>query len=358
MAIPKDPMKLEEFIQKRREVASRPENLERLKIAGNKPGAYKCKTCGEIFPTPGHLGAHTANTHPKTPTRVCEVCGKVFKSGALGGHMSVAHPKNGIPHVGAEKLKHVWDDLGEEDHIARADMLRASKFSHLDDITITEFQRQMILGSLLGDMVIWRQGKNTTKYGKSNPEIRVSHSTKQREYVMWKYEILKDIARKEPYDVLQKTGFGAGLSACRFETKSLPCLNAIYDIVIGKGGKKHISREWLDQITDPVALATWYMDDGSGKTDGGYFYPWFALGISTEEEVHILQEWLLDKWRLKTEYTRALGYYNENTYAILRISRESREDFRHMIEPFVIPSMQYKINPLIKYKDCVTSSNF
>jgi hypothetical protein len=340
--IPKDPVKQVECIQKRIEIAKRPKNLEHLKNIGTRHGTYTCKICGIVFTVPGGLGSHMRNVHPKNPTETCKVCGKVMKSGALGGHMSVAHPKGGVPHAGAEKLKHVWDDLGKEDHVARADMMRASKFSHLDDITITEFQRQMILGSLLGDMVIWRQGKNTTKYGKSNPEIRVSHSTKQREYVMWKYEILKDIARKEPYDILQKTGFGAGLSACRFETKSLPCLNPIYDIVIGKSGKKRISQEWLDQIINPLALATWYMDDGSrgGKEK---FSPWFALGLSTDEEVEIIRCWLVDKWGITTNYRRDPSYYNENTYAILQIARESRKEFVHIIEPFIIPSMRYKI---------------
>jgi hypothetical protein len=314
-----------------------------------------CKECGEIFLTPGHLAAHVVNTHVKN--QVCKLCGKEFPNGGLGGHMTTVHPKDGIPHKGTENFRHIWEGMTEEEHTARSDMLRASKFSHLDDITITDFQRQMILGSLLGDMAIWKQGKKTTKYGLANPELRISHSTKQREYVMWKYEILKDIARKEPYEFVQKSGFGVGFSSCRFETKSLPCLNSIYDVVVGKDGKKHISQEWLDQITHPVALATWFMDDGS--RGGDYFRPWFALGLSTDSEVEIIREWLIDKWGLTTRYYREGGSpssYNENTYARVYISNIDKEKFKRIIQPYIIPSMIYKIDPSVEYKNCISNS--
>jgi DNA-directed RNA polymerase subunit RPC12/RpoP len=193
---------------------------------------YKCKVCGEEFDVIGKLGAHMGHKHPKnkeqvckvcgavftngglrghmnahrtekrSPTKpqTCEICGKTFTNGGLSGHMSVSHPKNGVPHPGAVKLTKVWEGLSEEDHLARARMLRDSRFKDLDDIQLTKTQEQMILGSLLGDMAIWRQHKGVT--GTSNPELRISHSTKQRDYVMWKYDILKNIARREPYEEL------------------------------------------------------------------------------------------------------------------------------------------------------------
>jgi hypothetical protein len=272
----------------------------------------------------------------------------MFTNGGLGGHMANSHPKNGVPHPGAAALKNVWNGLSDEDHAARVKVGRDSRFSDLDDIVLTKTQEQMILGSLLGDMNIWRQHKGVS--GISHPELRISHSVKQREYVWWKYEILKNIARKEPYEIIQKTGFGAGLGSCRFETKSLKCFEPIYDVVIGKDGKKHITQEWLDKIAEPIALATWYMDDGSrGCGNGDRIKPWFAMGLSTDNEVSIMRHWLDDTWGLKTSYRRARGYYNENTYAILQISLRYREKFKNIIETNVISSMRYKVDTDVSY---------
>jgi len=343
---------------------------------------YTCKVCGKEVPSKGALGAHMGNYHRKNEVQTCKICGMTFTNGglrghmnihrtekaaltpqtckicgksfgcggALGGHMSISHPKNGVQHPGAAKLSKVWEGLSDEDHLARAQMTRDSRFKGNDDIALTKIQEQMILGSLLGDMCIWRQHKGIT--GISNPELRISHSSKQRDYVMWKYDILKNIARKEPYEIIQKTGFGAGFSAVRFETKSLSCLNPIYDVVMGEENEKHITQEWLDMITDPIAIATWFMDDGSlGRTGRGC--QWFALGLSTDNEVDLIQSWLNDVWSLKTSYTRSTGTYNDNTYAILSILAVSRNEFNRIIIPHIIPSMKYKVDLLIKYVDCI-----
>ena len=280
----------------------------------------------------------------------CEQCGKEFeKSQEYASHVGLEHPKLGVVRYQFTKEDNPWNNLTDEEHVARSEMIRSSKFAHLDNITITDLQKQMIFGSLLGDMCIWKQ-RSGVRCRMARPELRISHSTKQRDYVMWKYEILKNIARKEPYEFIQKTGFGAGFGSCRFETRSLNCLEPIYSVVIGKDGKKHVTQEWLDQITNPIALATWYMDDGS-KGSGFRIKPWFAMGLATEQEVNIVQEWLRNTWGIETNYNRATGYYNDNTYAILSITLGYREKFIQLIKPYIIPTMEYKINPLVHYND-------
>ena len=118
-------------------------------------------------------------------------------------------------------------------------------------------------------------------------------------------------------------------------------MESIYDVVIGKDGKKHITQEWLDQISDTIALATWYMDDGCGRIGGRY--PWFAMGVVTDNDVMTVRTWMMDRWSIHTNYRRDPSYYNNNTYAILTVSKESRNDFKRLIDPFIIPSMRYKI---------------
>jgi len=133
------------------------------------------------------------------------------------------------------------------------------------------------------------------------------------------------------------------LSMYRFESKSLNCLNQIYDIVIDCNGKKNITDKWLNLIDDPVAIATWYMDDGSSQNGK---YPWFVMGLCTDQEVNTIQNWLQSIWGLETTCKRSKGYYNDNTYAILHISKDSVGKFKQLVDPFIIPSMRYKIGDL------------
>jgi hypothetical protein len=268
---------------------------------------------------------------------VCKLCGRTFETGGgLGGHMSISHPKNGIPHPGSAKLSKVWEGLSDEDHSMRVRTARDSRFKNLDDIELTPIQEQMILGSLLGDMCIWKQHKNKT--GTSNPELRISHCSDQRDYVMWKYDMLKNISRKEPYEFIQKIGYGAGNGTCRFETKSLRCLNPIYDVVIGTDGAKHITQRWLNKITNPIALASWFMDDGSKGL-------WFAMGLTPKNESDIVVDWLHKVWDIDSKITYQTNNTTDNLYTILTIikNNDSKIRFRELVRDYIIPTMQYKL---------------
>ena len=57
-------------------------------------------------------------------------------------------------------------------------------------------QFDVIIGSLLGDARL-----ECRSVGLRNPitaRLRVHHGEKQKEYVFWKYEVLKDLVLKEP----------------------------------------------------------------------------------------------------------------------------------------------------------------
>ena len=115
-----------------------------------------------------------------------------------------------------------------------------------EQVVISSFQKQMILGSLMGDMNIMYPNPRSRF-----PRIRVLHGSKQLEYVMWKYSVLRDITLTPP-KTIPNAGFGEYTTT--FTTRCLPCLIPIYDITMSNSGKKKITTEWLDALTDPVAL--------------------------------------------------------------------------------------------------------
>src|SRR3989344_4674667 len=86
--------------------------------------------------------------------------------------------------------------------------------------SLTQLQKSFIVGTLLGDGYI-RQVK-----GRKNAFLEVNHSITQKEYVEWKYQILKNLTRSGPK--LRK-GNGSRI-AYRFFTKQHPEFTKIMDL--------------------------------------------------------------------------------------------------------------------------------
>lgn len=55
--------------------------------------------------------------------------------------------------------------------------------------SLSKVQKQVILGSILGDGYMRK---------KTNAHLQITHSYIQKEYVDWKYEILKDLVLTKP----------------------------------------------------------------------------------------------------------------------------------------------------------------
>jgi hypothetical protein len=227
----------------------------------------------------------------------CKICGKTFPTvGALGGHSNVH---------------------------------RSS------DIELTDIQKQVILGSLLGDMWIYKHGHSGV-----NPEVGVKHSTKQRDYIMWKYEILRDIAREPPRE-FAGDGYGKGTIMLQFSSKSLSCLNSIYNAT-HPGNVKRVTKEWLDMINHPIAIATWFMDDGCRESKYRFS---FALGRSESDACFMLQSFMVGKWNIETSLYTHIGKieHRDRTQMYLVTNKENSSKLKSLIEPYIIPSMMYKI---------------
>ena len=199
-------------------------------------------------------------------------------------------------------------------------------------VTISPMQRSFIIGSLLGDGTM-RMGK-----GAINANFKVEQGLVQKEYVLWKYEILKPLVFTEPkisyrYSA-QKEKYP---KSWWFRTIRHPLLTEIYNtfyIPNGyKTGRKIIPKSIIYEL-DAFGLAIWIMDDGS--------YNKGSINISTysflEPEINLLQSVLKKKFNIDAKYykDRDKGYrmYCNITETKKLIST---------IKPYIIPSMMYKI---------------
>jgi hypothetical protein len=185
--------------------------------------------------------------------------------------------------------------------------------------SLTEFERSIIIGSLLGD------GYMRIIPGRSDAFLEINHSIKAKAYVDYKFKQLKRICKSKP----KKRTINEGRIAYRFFTKQDKELTILYNLFY-KNKRKIIPKNLK---FSPMSIAIWYMDDGSK---------------SREKDVYLntQQFSLLDQKRL-INYLRKFGVKSrlnkDKKYYRIRLLKESIRIFMDIISPFVIPSMQYKL---------------
>lgn len=187
---------------------------------------------------------------------------------------------------------------------------------------LTFREKQILLGSLLGD------GSITLSSPKS-ARIKFNHAESQRALVDWKYNELKRWVGTGPKSV---PNGGYGETNYKFSTLSSSVFLEMFRLVRPRD-KKEVNAEWLDQITDPVALAAWYMDDGSQGVS--------TMQIHTEgfskEEVEMLADWVKSFWGVDCKP------YQYKSYWRLNFSATGRDKFQNIIRKHVIPEFTYKL---------------
>ena len=119
-------------------------------------------------------------------------------------------------------------------------------------IELTAAERAVILGSLLGDGYVGYAHKTATY-----PRLRITHGLPQKEYALWKAELL---ARLHP-KVTTLPNKGYGETTVHLQLPSLKALVPLHSAFY-VGGLKVVP-EGLIKSLSPLALAIWYLDDGS-----------------------------------------------------------------------------------------------
>lgn len=201
-------------------------------------------------------------------------------------------------------------------------------------LSLTEIQEQMIFGSLLGDLYIGVSSKRS-----KNARIAIVHSEDQKELFMEKVKILdKFMGSYKLYNTTKDKRTGKIYPTYRGNSKAHPEFTKIHNLVY-INGEKQISDKFLNKVNHPIALAYWFMDDGTNRGT-------LATNSFSEEEITRLINFLKNKFNINS--TRQKNQENE----VIHISESSRLDFERLIFPYVLPSMYYKL----KYIDILELS--
>lgn len=192
-------------------------------------------------------------------------------------------------------------------------------FNSLARQMFTDEQEQILLGSLLGDGCIMDRSSR-------NPIYTETHSIHQLEYISWKQTKL--------YPFITRVSIGHKNTQAQIRSVALPQLK-FYRGVFYPDGNKLVPVEALDWLDD-IAVAVWYMDDGSMHRESGLIR--LATCAFNLRTVGMLQGWLAAKYKILS-YVRV----DKGIYPIISIQRESNDRFLKLVEPYVIPSMRYKL---------------
>jgi len=195
----------------------------------------------------------------------------------------------------------------------------------------------LIAGMLLGDGCLSLSG------GK-NAFVRIQHSIKQADYLIYKAQLLESLTNVNIYDIKPSKRTPYSGIACK--TRRHPLYTRIYEIVY-RNSKKTISKTWLSWLNEH-GLALWYMDDGSllkrytyNKSDKRRICSRIVrlntCGFSLDEN-QLLIDFMRERFGIEFKLLR------NGKYWLIRLGAKEANKFFDIIRPYIVPCMKYKID--------------
>ena len=189
-----------------------------------------------------------------------------------------------------------------------------------------EETRSILVGTLLGDGHLETQNNGRTY------RLKIEHSIKQKEYTDWLYQNFKNWSKQIPKEKT-KVVKGRTYTNYWFSTESIGDFRFYGQQFYDENHKKVVPRI-IKKLLTPLALAVWFMDDGSSKSKQHK-----ALILNTQcfgkSELELLIEALLEKFGVEAK----LRPQKEGFQLI--ISQPAR--FIELIRPYLRKEFDYKL---------------
>jgi recombination protein RecA len=200
---------------------------------------------------------------------------------------------------------------------------------------LSDQQLQVVLGGLMGDGNLSRNQRD-----RSGTRFRMGQGAKQAEYLDWKVSLLANIGHTRTVNAK---------GAVFADFTPLPELAELHGAVYFGDGKKHLTWEYLKSLT-PLALAVWYMDDGSftvrskgvqARTAGGTGRIEIVVEAMSPGSRERLVSYLRDTLKLDVQ----LVTKGARQMSAIRFTAAASEKFQKLVAAYVHPSMDYKLLP-------------
>ena len=219
---------------------------------------------------------------------------------------------------------------------------RNSLVEYKKTLKLTLFQRQVLVGLLLGDGCLETQNKGRTY------RLLIEQSEQHTIYCDHLYSIFRSWVLTPPKISIRKNG----QKSQKFKTVSHSSFRfygqQFYDSIHPPRRKKlpKLIHRWLN----PCVLAYWFMDDGSFKSSQSY-----GILLNTQNfqlsEIRTLCQIMTERWNLKCSPRKQKNQIYKRVYYQIYISGRSFYAFLKLIDPYLIDSMRYKLPPPFLKKD-------
>lgn len=199
------------------------------------------------------------------------------------------------------------------------------------NLKLSDRQREILVGTLLGD------GHLETKDRGRTYRLKTEHSLKQKEYVDWLYQEFREWVNTPPQRrdrfVELRTVSGT-YPRYWFNTLSSGTFR-FYAQQFYRDKKRGVPR-FIKKLLTPLALAVWYMDDGSIKSKA-HTTVFFNTHGFDRMSIERLQEALEKKYGIKTRLRK------QKDGVQIYLLAETIDIFWKLVMPFILQSMRYKI---------------
>jgi len=194
-------------------------------------------------------------------------------------------------------------------------------------------QKAAIIGMILGNAFL-------QKTGERNARIRLEHSSKQRDYLIWKAGFFPRLFQGKPSFLKRfNPRFQKTYHYVRWQSSASPEIGKMRKLFY-KQGSKRIPNDLPLLFDNPLSLAIWYMDDGYLYHRDKMIY--IYLPRYTREEQKILLKTLKLNFGLKPLLKTKKGGNQVLVFPV-----EESKKLLSLVRPFVPPSMRYKLlNPV------------
>ena len=216
---------------------------------------------------------------------------------------------------------------------------------------LTEKDKSILIGLLLGDGYIDEKGR-----------IQIEHGEKQKEYCIYKAKLLHSVCGGKDikvHEYIRKRSILKDKKQFKEDTfttysfkKQSQSFIPIRQILYDENRKKHISEEILQYLT-PEAIALWWMDDGCltkkyTYNNGIKKHCGYTLRICTylpKEQNELIQKFFRDNYQIEWNVVKADGAKDDTQWMLRCGSIEGRK-FLNIVREYInknVPSMSYKV---------------
>lgn len=235
----------------------------------------------------------------------------VEKSGGNGKSQFAATPNHLIRTPGG------WTEAG--------DLIAGDRVLAMEPHFLSDQQFQVVVGSLMGDGHLSSQGN-----ARNDVRFSMGYGCEQVEYLRWKTDLLGNL--KHSVNHHEHGAHGVDFAP-------LPELAELQRAVYLGDGKKFFSEEYLKALT-PLALAIWYMDNGSFSSGGGGHIEICVETMNEGSRTRVV-DYLRDTHGCDV---RLCHSDSAGSTAIVFTAAASAK-FQELVAPYIHPSMSYTVLP-------------